>query len=217
MEKPFTELLLWSDAALRTPAGHMACDEALLRTAPVPALRLYSWHANSATFGYAQRLRDVRKSTGSLPLARRWTGGGVVFHGSDLTIALAIPHTSHCPHPSRLYEQIHSAILSALRESWPSARLASRRDAIPGPACFTAPAEHDILLGETKLLGGAIRRTRAGILYQGSLQTAFLPTEILAAALAEKTSPWPGPARIEPLATRLSAEKYSTAAWLELR
>ncbi len=217
MEKPISELLLWRDAASRTPAGHMACDEALLGAAPLPILRLYHWKKNAATFGYAQRFAEVQKSTGTLPLARRWTGGGIVFHGSDLTVALAIPAGNTPPQPSQLYEKIHGAILAALRQTEPAARLAKREESIEGPACFTAPVAHDILSGGNKILGGAIRRTRSGTLYQGSLQNASIPEEALAAALAERVSPMGDFSEIDARASKLESEKYSAQSWLELR
>lgn len=217
MEKPITELLLWRDAAVRTPAGHMACDEALLGAAPLPILRLYRWEKNAATFGYAQRFAEVRKSTSGLPLARRWTGGGIVFHGADLTIALAIPAGKTPTQPSQLYEKIHGAILAAIRESEPTARLAKREESIEGPACFTAPVAHDILSGGTKLLGGAIRRTRLGTLYQGSLQNASIPEEALAAALADRVSMFSETLAIEARTAHLESEKYGTPNWLQLR
>jgi lipoate-protein ligase A len=217
MEKPISELLLWRDAAIRTPAGHMACDEALLGATPLPILRLYRWDKGAASFGYAQRFAEVQKSTGTLPLARRWTGGGIVYHGADLTIALAVPAGKIPTQPSLLYEKIHGAILAALRQTEPAARLAKREESIAGPACFTAPVAHDILSGGTKLLGGAIRRTRPGTLYQGSLQNASIPEEALAAALAERVSPMGDFSEIEARASKLESEKYSAQSWLELR
>ena len=217
MEKPFTQLLFWNDAMPRTPAGQMACDEALLGAAPLPVLRLYRWKQKAATFGYAQRLADVQKTTGGIPLARRWTGGGIVFHGEDLTIALAVPASASPPPPRSLYSLIHSAILGAVLNSIPAARLAAPSETIDGPACFSAPAVDDILAGSEKILGGAIRRTRSGTLYQGSLQSAEITPETLAQSLAAEVEVFADPSAVESQAARLAAEKYSTPAWLALR
>ena len=75
--------------------GQMALDEALARSRPEAfILRFFRWKGVGATFGYAQRIREVEKA---LPpgigtaYTRRPTGGGIVPHLDDLTFACVFP------------------------------------------------------------------------------------------------------------------------------
>ncbi|MEI6073169.1 MAG: hypothetical protein WCS31_15350 [Verrucomicrobiae bacterium] len=212
----FSFLLVWEDAAERSPSGQMAMDEALLALSPQPVLRIYRWAAPAVTFGYAQRHAVAQALAGSLPVVRRWTGGGTVFHGSDLTLTLAVPapHPLCSESPERIYRGVHEALLPALREK--DARLASAEDCRAGAACFASPALHDILCGGKKICGGALRRGRSGVLYQGSLHRV-LSAAPLAAALADAHAAFfPGP-EIENKSSLLDLTKYSTDAWNRMR
>ncbi len=67
---------------------NMAIDEALLEYATVPAIRFYRWHFPALSFGYFGKFRDVVDYVSARDLVRRWTGGGMVFHGEDLTYSI---------------------------------------------------------------------------------------------------------------------------------
>jgi len=216
----FPSLDVWEDRLARSPAGQMALDEALLLGARDPSLRLYRWAVPAATFGYAQRLADVRPRAGALALVRRWTGGGIVIHGGDLTLALAVPaRFDFCRQkPVEIYHRIHSALLPALAEFFPGVRLAVPADCRIGPACFEAPAPDDILSGGVKICGGALRRGRHGILYQGSIALAGADCSAsIAHAFSADIRINSQAAQIEKMALRLTAEKYATAAWNAMR
>lgn len=168
----------------------MAANEWLLLHSSAPVLRLYRWARPEITFGYPQRWSEIEPLAAGRPATRRWTGGGLVEHGEDLTISLAIPSTEPIARlrPTESYRLIHTAVRDALLATHPTVRLASADDARPGPACFTAPACLDLLLDDQKILGGAQRRSRYGLLYQGSLQNVSAPpdfAEALATQLAD--------------------------------
>ena len=70
---------------------NMAIDEALLETAVIPTIRFYRWRSPALSFGYFGKFSDVAIYAAERDLVRRWTGGGIVFHGDDLTYSIVIP------------------------------------------------------------------------------------------------------------------------------
>lgn len=219
MPKILSRLQLWEDASPRTPAGQMACDEVLLHRGEISVLRVYRWAAPALTFGYAQRLAAVEPLARKLPLMRRWSGGGMVFHGSDVTLALAIPasEAASSGSPQDLYSAIHEALLPAIQKSLPDARLVLPEECRCGPVCFESPVAFDIIAGASKICGGALRRSKAGVLYQGSLQLPGADPAELANSLAAKVSGFEKAASLEPIIENLSSSKYETPAWLAMR
>jgi len=215
---PFSDLEVWDDMSRRTPAAQMAVDEVLLGYGEAPVLRLYRWAAPALTFGYAQRWAEVSALAGARPLVRRWTGGGVVYHGDDLTLTLAVPPTDPLCRlrTDQIYRAIHEAILGALGGASAGFRLALPEDCRPGTACFVSPALHDILHAGKKACGGALRRGRCGVLYQGSLHRD-LSADLLGAAFSSRCRPCaPAPA-FEEAVDNLARTRYATKDWNELR
>lgn len=219
MNKHFSSLQLWEDAVERTAAGQMACDEALARRAGCPVLRVYRWANPAATFGYAQRIGELPVAARALNPVRRWTGGGVVYHGEDLTLALVVPSTEALAgrRSDGVYRAIHEAWVGVLRGVLPGARLVLPEECRSGGVCFESPVEYDIVDGVRKICGGALRRFRGGVLYQGSLQGRGIDCWKLGGALAGDVQRFEGIDEIEREAAGLEREKYGTAAWRDLR
>ncbi len=159
--------------------GQMAIDEALAQSRPAAfCVRFFRWKGVGATFGYAQRIREVEKALPAALLgraARRPTGGGIVPHIDDLTFSCVFPDEGML-RPTEIYRRLHAALLTGLREAGLDARLCAQggRAAPQGPGgasqCFVEPVALDILTEAGKVLGGAIRRFGGTVLYQGSLQ-----------------------------------------------
>jgi lipoate-protein ligase A len=208
----------------------MAADEALLETAAArgrPLLRLYGWETAAVTIGYPQP--HAAAPAGWIAI-RRPTGGGVVYHDHDVTYTVVVPAGHWLTGTDRLqsYAFINRAVLAGLERLAIAGSLA--REDIPGHidrrtmVCFTTPTRYDILAGDRKLAGSAQRRTRHGILHQGSIHfggPAPLPREEIRAAVVDGFRRAAG-ARFEPftpgpellaLAARLEAERYGTDAW----
>jgi len=151
----------------------MALDEVLLRSVGRPMLRIYRWSAPCVTFGYFQSLKAVRQAYPGIPLVRRWSGGGMVEHGKDVTFSLMIPRGEPASSmaPAAFYRELHRRLAGWLSVSLSSdVRLAGEGDIVIGPECFKAPAGDDLLMSGQKILGGAQRRSSGALLYQGSLQ-----------------------------------------------
>ena len=212
---------------MRTGAAQMAVDELLFHSAgTTPVLRVYRWPARSASFGYASRWDNVCPTLpeGTVEAVRRWTGGGTVPHGDDLTYTLVLPEGAVAGLGGRslgVYARAHQAMVDALLEAGVAARLADDGTGLPGLPCFVQPARHDVMVGARKLAGAGQRRTRAGILHQGSLrdEAAFVEVVLaMAARLGDCLVPLP-PASIpdDGAVYRLAAERYANPAWTRMR
>jgi lipoate-protein ligase A len=156
-------------------AANMALDAALLEAGPAlpgPVLRFYAWTEPAATFGYFQKFAEVEKMTLLRPLIRRPTGGGLVPHDADWTYSLVIPpgHEWYALSATDSYHRMHEWIRAAFLKLGAAAELApSCRRALPG-RCFAGHERFDVLWRDRKIAGAAQRRTRGGLLIQGSVQ-----------------------------------------------
>lgn len=204
---------------------NMALDEALLQMASHlggPALRFYGWSEPAASFGYAQSYATVAALTPLRPLVRRPTGGGLVPHDADWTYSMAFPAGSewHQLKAVESYRRVHSWIKEAFAAVGVETTLApERRKEIPGQ-CFVGAEKDDVLWHGRKIAGAAQRRTKTGLLIQGSVQPppvkleradwqrAMLPMRFRALELA-------GP--LAELTERLRREKYSLPKYNEKR
>src|SRR5215208_4451668 len=115
-EQLFGRLQICHDLSPHSAAMNMAIDEALLETAIAPAIRFYRWPSPALSFGYFGKFSDVAIYAAERDLVRRWTGGGIVFHGDDLTYSIVIPASDLVfnESPMGIYEEIHRALADAL-------------------------------------------------------------------------------------------------------
>lgn len=216
----FPDLALWHDTRRRSAAEQMAADEVIFHHATLPVLRIYCWTAPALSFGYPQALADVLPLAAGRDVVRRWTGGGVVFHGDDLTLALALPRTAEAAswRACDVYARLHAALAAVLESRGTAASVVGSGRCGGELECFRAPVTHDLVQGEKKILGGAMRRTRDGLLYQGSLQGVDLPAPAaVAAALCARWSPLGDTPAFEDEIQRLAAGKYGTPEWTNAR
>src|SRR6478609_6938121 len=112
----FADLTIYHDESPHSAAMNMGIDEALLETAVVPSVRFYRWRSPALSFGYFGKFTDVAIYASERDLVRRWTGGGIVFHGEDLTYSIVIPTSDAAFDKSSIaiYEKIHRALCQAL-------------------------------------------------------------------------------------------------------
>jgi len=215
----FERLIVYDDHSRSDAPTNMAIDEALLELSDEPALRFYGWQRPSFSFGYFGKFVDVAGESEKRELVRRWTGGGSVPHGDDLTYSLISPsaHSAFRLGPVAVYAELHRAIRDALADEGFSAQLAPAAAPKISDACFANPVRDDVLLGERKIAGAAQRRTRRGLLQQGSIQLPNLPASFchrFTRALAAEIERREIPGHVFRRAEVLAAEKYATDGWL---
>lgn len=163
------------DSGVCDHAFNMALDETLLECAPElqrPVLRFYGWSQPAASFGYFQKIAEIEHTTHLRPLVRRTTGGGLVLHDADWTYSVVIPpnHFWYELRASESYERMHQWIRTAFTSLGVATELASCcRKEIPGQ-CFAGYERSDLLRLGRKIAGAAQRRTKTGLLIQGSVQ-----------------------------------------------
>ena len=225
-EKLFASLDVYHDESSRSAALNMAIDEALLEIANGPTIRFYRWDHPAISFGYFGKFADVKNHSVKHDIVRRWTGGGIVFHGNDLTYSVVIPASDPAFGESSMsiYEKVHRAICNALNANGTVAALASplpnAQHSAFNAQCFANPVRADVLLNGRKIAGAAQRRTRRGLLQQGSIQDVDLVENFersLMRELAESCGEQVISERIVQRAREIADQKYLTEAWLRRR
>jgi lipoate-protein ligase A len=233
----FGILEVYHDQRAHSAAMNMAIDEALLECFTVPVVRFYRWRSPALSFGYFGRFADIANYKGNRDLVRRWTGGGIVFHGEDLTYSILVPanDVTFAESSMWIYENIHRALCDALAETGQhavvaggddfgrfSSPIAASRTGISdaGYNCFTTPVRADVMIDDRKVAGAAQRRTRHGLLQQGSIQGIDIEiglAERFAQALSANCCERKVDEAILKLARKLAQQKYGTESWLRKR
>ena len=211
--------VFFDDAQQNSAALNMAVDEALFVTATVPILRFYQWRGPSISFGYFGRYAEVAAEAGDREIVRRWTGGGTVPHGNDLTYSVVIPssHPFFQQSSIEIYRAVHHAICRALLANGVEAFLAKNAAPKISESCFANAVRADVLSDGRKIAGAAHRRSRAGLLHQGSIQRHDLPDRfraVLAEILCPRFERMTLSPEISERAAEIARTKYGTSEWL---
>lgn len=165
--------------------ANMAMDEALLacfdpaRSRPV--LRLYGWAPPSFSLGRFQKEAEVldleKCAAAGVPVVRRITGGGAIYHAEELTYSIVCaPH--QIPPASSVKDSFRVLTLFLLRfydqlglepcyaaDYFPAVTRLGERT----PFCFAGKESCDILIDGRKIGGNAQRRLRNVIFQHGSI------------------------------------------------
>lgn len=165
--------------------ANMAVDEALLAgfngTDSLPVLRLYGWNPPAFSVGRFQdaaAILDLEKCReAGIPVVRRITGGGAIYHAEELTYAIVCAPRHVPPAASvkdsfrvltafllRFYAQLGLTARYAVDHYPPGTRLGERT-----PLCFAGRETYDILVEGRKIGGNAQRRLRNTIFQHGSI------------------------------------------------
>ena len=191
------------DSGRLSAEENMRLDAELLEGADqleAPLLRLYEWEGDSATYGYftdPAKLLDVGEANRrGLHLARRPTGGGIVFHIWDMAFSVIVPAHSPLLSNNTLenYALVNNAVLDAVKEFLqgnPPLSL-TPEDFKPWDRdcfhfCMAKPTQYDVMWEGKKIAGAAQRKTKKGFLHQGTIALTLPPAEYLEAVLLPGT------------------------------
>lgn len=160
-----------------------------LKEQPRCILHFYEWKTKAATFGYftdpAKFLILAAVEKEGIDLARRPTGGGIMFHLTDLAFAFYLPanHPRFSLNTLDNYHSVNGALLEALHPWRGSLELLKEEKPPQEPAsvhfCMAKPTRYDVVINGLKVAGGAQRRLQGGVLHQGSIHLKALPTPLL--------------------------------------
>lgn len=183
------------DTKIGSAEENMRLDQSLLETLDPkgqPILHLYEWKGPSATFGFFIQ-PDKHLNLGAverhqISLARRSTGGGIVFHIWDLAFSFLMPSQHFAFSLSTLenYRFVNEVVLEIMREFF---ILKETAQLIPSSFasivkecqnfCMAKPTQYDVVDEGKKIAGAAQRRTKRGYLHQGTISLAFPDIDLL--------------------------------------
>ncbi|OGN67637.1 MAG: hypothetical protein A3G30_06160 [Chlamydiae bacterium RIFCSPLOWO2_12_FULL_49_12] len=186
------------DTGKRSAEENMAFDERLLldltnRRSPV--IHFYDWEKKSATYGYFLKPRELLKmeriESRGIELARRPTGGGIVFHLWDFAFSVLVPARSSLYSQNTLhnYALINRAVLAAVKQFLqgsvlPELALQKLSSSCSG-FCMARPTKYDVVVAGKKVAGAAQRKTKGGFLHQGTIALTLPDFELLEELLPE--------------------------------
>lgn len=179
------------DSGKRSARENMELDRALLEACSEesePLLHLYEWEGESATYGHFINpytlLKEEEVNHLNLQLAKRPTGGGIIFHTSDLAFSVLVPAT--CSHfsqnPLENYAFINQKVARAIHRFRGVKGELLQEDPIATDLysqhfCMAKATKYDVMIGGKKVGGAAQRKTRYGFLHQGSISLRPLSQE----------------------------------------
>lgn len=182
------------EAGPKSPQWNMDVDAAALQDVPEPLLRFYEWESPSATYGYFvdpwEFLDPMGVEKAGLCLARRPTGGGIIFHGTDLAFSFILPpsHPFYALNSLHSYHAINRRVLAAIYKAGPLLELSNIYSCSRGGFCMAKPTKYDLLLDGKKVGGAAQRKTKYGLLHQTSLCLALPELSWLQSLFLSKSS-----------------------------
>ena len=190
------------DTGPNSPEMNMRADEKLLSELDPkadPILHFYDWMGPCATYGYfldpRKHLVLDRVYKNKVSLARRPTGGGIVFHIWDLAFSFLLPssHPRFSSNTLENYRFVNARVLEAVQDLLPSpekVELISHDFDSKDPACrnfcMARPTVYDVVYQGRKIAGAAQRRRKNGYLHQGTISLALPQVGLLSDLLLSK-------------------------------
>ncbi|MFA5645227.1 MAG: lipoate--protein ligase family protein [Candidatus Ratteibacteria bacterium] len=167
--------------AFRSPYENMAIDEALLDSyllTGIPIFRLYGWMPSGFSVGYSQEVSKALDlalcKRDKVPVVRRMTGGGAIYHCREITYSL-VCSPEDIGSPSSVRDG-YRAICAVMMKAYASLGLSPKFASDTGTTvrsqssfCFASHSDSDIVVEGKKIGGNAQRRMKGAIFQHGSI------------------------------------------------
>ena len=169
--------------SLYPPYENMAIDEYLINyyiLKKKPVLRLYSWDPAGISIGKNQDINTINLEAclkDNVPVVRRMTGGGAIFHDKELTYSLVCSEhdiSDEKVSVKESFELLNSFILKMYEKLGLKAQFAKYINKTGNPServphCFSDNEEYDIIINNRKIGGNAQYRRKKIIFQHGSI------------------------------------------------
>lgn len=153
-----------------------------LKSSDNASLKFYEWQKPSLTYGYFTNPNEFLNKH-EFDAARRPTGGGVLFHTLDLAFSLLLPPRFVHENTYENYKSVNDVIAKALKELGLETEF--KISTSPNSKfCMATPTIYDLLIEGKKCVGAAQRKTKEGLLHQGTIALR-VPGESEKAALKD--------------------------------
>jgi len=145
-----------------------------------PMLHFYEWKNDSLTYGYfidIEKYIDLQKAKDkNLSIAKRPTGGGIVFHLWDLAFSFLMPSSNKNFFKSSFdnYKFVNSVTLNAVKDFLSEGFLfkkefAAEKKMSYSNFCMAKPTKYDLIYKDKKIAGASQRKKKNGYLHQASI------------------------------------------------
>ncbi len=163
--------------------SNMAFDEKMLdryMEDSLPAFRIYGWETAAFTYGVSQRPEDeidiTRCAVDGIGVAKRMTGGAVLFHHNEITYSLVCAKEDIGEPDSVFisYRKICAFLISFYRSLGLEASFALEADdfknkCAPHSLCSASREKYDIVINGKKIGGNAQKRKKRAVFQHGSI------------------------------------------------
>lgn len=174
------------DSAL--PAKAQMLKDVELAQEEVPTVRFFCWSPPAISLGLKQKppawLEYRQWQQAGLESVERPTGGGIGFHGSDVSIAVIVPRRIQVPLDLLMDAVCQNALMLVQSLNIDAHTVLETPAAGRIDYCLTENAPYAVMVGSKKAAGFALRRFPKTWLIQGSLLVRPLP-DALAGAIPE--------------------------------
>jgi lipoate-protein ligase A len=144
-----------------------------------PVLHFYKWKFDSLTYGYFINIEeyiDLKKAKKKkLNIAKRPTGGGIVFHLWDLAFSFLMPsnNKNFFLKPLDNYKFVNRIILNTISKFLKNGVLLENKkkqtDLKDMKFCMCKPTKYDVIYQDKKIAGASQRKKKNGYLHQASI------------------------------------------------
>ena len=164
-------------------AYNMAFDEQIFEhylEDGVGVFRVYRWEGPAFTYGFSQNPQNEinlkRCAEEGVQIAKRMTGGGILFHDDEITYSFVCNKDDVGESPGTLvsYRNICKFLISFYESLGLTSRFALEAGGFkdrcaPQQLCSAAHEKYDIIIGTKKIGGNAQKRKRLAIFQHGSI------------------------------------------------
>ena len=164
-------------------AYNMALDEMIFHqymADGVPVFRIYGWDTPSFTYGVSQspesEIDMARCGADGIQIAKRMTGGGLLFHNDEITYSLVLDKAD-IGEPDNVfisYRKICAFLISfygslGLKASFALEAGDFKDRRAPHQLCSASREKYDIIINGKKIGGNAQKRKRKAVFQHGSI------------------------------------------------